>query len=45
MPPLDLCRGPCVMLVEHDAIVAMLVEQILLDMGLRVLVVSTRTMP
>ncbi len=39
-------RGPetsqsCVLLVEDDAIVAMLVEQILLDMGLRVLVVAT----
>ncbi|MEO8809857.1 MAG: response regulator [Rhodanobacter sp.] len=32
---------PCVMLVEDDAIVAMLVEQILLDMDLQVLVVST----
>ncbi|MEO7068662.1 MAG: response regulator [Rhodanobacter sp.] len=31
----------CVLLVEDDAIVAMLVEQILLDMGLRVLVVAT----
>ncbi|HZX71890.1 MAG TPA: response regulator [Rhodanobacter sp.] len=34
--------GPaCVLLVEDDAIVAMLVEQILLDMALQVLVVST----
>lgn len=32
---------PCVLLVEDDAIVAMLVEQILLDMDLRVLVVAT----
>lgn len=31
----------CVLLVEDDAIVAMLVEQILLDMELRVLVVAT----
>ncbi len=31
----------CVLLVEDDAIIAMLVEQILLDMGLRVLVVAT----
>lgn len=31
----------CVLLVEDDAIVAMIVEQILLDMELRVLVVST----
>ncbi len=34
-------RQPCVLLVEDDAIVAMLVEQILLDMGLQVLVVAT----
>ncbi len=31
----------CVLLVEDDAIVAMLVEQMLLDMGLQVLVVAT----
>ena len=31
----------CVLLVEDDAIVAMIVEQILLDMELRVLVVAT----
>lgn len=31
----------CVLLVEDDAIVAMLVEQILLDMGLHVLVAAT----
>ena len=31
----------CVLLVEDDATVAMLVEEILLDMDLRVLVVST----
>ena len=31
----------CVLLVEDDAIVAMLVEQILLDMELQVLVVAT----
>ena len=31
----------CVLLVEDDATVAMIVEQILLDMELRVLVVST----
>lgn len=34
-------RQPCVLLVEDDAIVAMLVEQILIDMGLQVLVVAT----
>ena len=34
-------RLACVLLVEDDAIVAMLVEQILLDMGLQVLVVAT----
>lgn len=34
-------RQACVLLVEDDAIVAMLVEQILLDMGLQVLVVAT----
>ncbi|MEO5812047.1 MAG: response regulator [Rhodanobacter sp.] len=34
-------RKACVLLVEDDAIVAMLVEQILLDMDLQVLVVAT----
>lgn len=32
---------PCVLLAEDDATVAMIVEQILLDMELRVLVVAT----
>jgi CheY-like chemotaxis protein len=34
-------KRACVMLVEDDAVVAMLVEQILLDMELQVLVVAT----
>lgn len=45
-PTVTAAREPCapqacVLLVEDDAIVAMLVEQILLDMGLQVLVVAT----
>jgi DNA-binding response OmpR family regulator len=34
-------KHACVLLVEDDAVVAMLVEQILLDMELQVLVVAT----
>jgi DNA-binding response OmpR family regulator len=34
-------KRACVLLVEDDAVVAMLVEQILLDMELQVLVVAT----
>lgn len=37
----DDAPAACVLLVEDDATVAMIVEQILLDMELRVLVVST----
>lgn len=37
----SLPRRACVLLVEDDAVVAMLVEQVLLDMELQVLVVAT----